>query len=200
MADSNITKRALAMAMKELMEQTPFSKISVGDICEKCGMNRKSFYYHFRDKYDLVNWIFDVEFLQLTVQHEEGIRWTLLGELCRYFYDNRVFYRRALEVKGQNSFSDHFREMLYPLLRELLKKVLAEPKQVEFYINFYSDAFICSLERWLSSRDCMPPEQFVELLQSCVLTLADLTKLEEDEELGKLTEGTQTAPGSHANL
>ncbi|MCD7838540.1 MAG: TetR family transcriptional regulator C-terminal domain-containing protein, partial [Clostridiales bacterium] len=64
----------------------------------------------------------------------------------------------------------------------LLKKVLAEPKQVDFYINFYSDAFICSLERWLSTRDCMPPDQFVELLQSCVLTLADLTKLEEGTE------------------
>lgn len=67
MPDSNITKKALAMAMKELMEQIPFSKISVSDICEKCGMNRKSFYYHFKDKYDLVNWIFDVEFFRLSM-------------------------------------------------------------------------------------------------------------------------------------
>ena len=52
MADSNITKNALAVSMKKLMEKKPFSKISVGDICEDCGMNRKSFYYHFRDKYD----------------------------------------------------------------------------------------------------------------------------------------------------
>ena len=42
MADSNITKRALAAALKELMEQKPFSKINVAEICEKCGMNRKS--------------------------------------------------------------------------------------------------------------------------------------------------------------
>ena len=53
MADSNITKKALASALKELMETVPFSKISIGDICEKCDMNRKSFYYHFKDKYDL---------------------------------------------------------------------------------------------------------------------------------------------------
>ena len=38
MADSNITKRALAAALKELMEQKPFSKINVAEICEKCGM------------------------------------------------------------------------------------------------------------------------------------------------------------------
>ena len=65
MADSNITKNALAVSMKKLMEKKPFSKISVGDICEDCGMNRKSFYYHFKDKYDLVNWIFDTEITKI---------------------------------------------------------------------------------------------------------------------------------------
>jgi len=44
MPDSNITKRALAQTMKDLMAERPFAKISVGDICERCGMNRKSFY------------------------------------------------------------------------------------------------------------------------------------------------------------
>ncbi len=43
MPDSNITKRALAAALKELMETKPFSKISVSDICQACDMSRKSF-------------------------------------------------------------------------------------------------------------------------------------------------------------
>ena len=55
MPDANITKSALASSMKRLMKEKPFTKISVIDICEGCGMNRKSFYYHFKDKYDLVN-------------------------------------------------------------------------------------------------------------------------------------------------
>ena len=55
MADSNITKKALASALKDLMTRIPYAKISVGDICELCQMNRKSFYYHFKDKEDLVN-------------------------------------------------------------------------------------------------------------------------------------------------
>jgi AcrR family transcriptional regulator len=58
MSDSNVTKNALAASMKKLMKEEPFEKISVSDICSDCGINRKSFYYHFRDKYDLVNWIF----------------------------------------------------------------------------------------------------------------------------------------------
>ena len=46
MADSNITKNALANALKSLLEEMPFQKISVSDICARCDMNRKSFYYH----------------------------------------------------------------------------------------------------------------------------------------------------------
>ena len=62
---SNATKQAFADALRKLLEQKPFAKISVSHICEECGMNRKSFYYHFKDKYDLVNWIFDTEITKI---------------------------------------------------------------------------------------------------------------------------------------
>jgi len=62
-AESNITKKALSSALKELIQEKPFEKISVADICQKCNLNRQSFYYHFKDKYDLVNWVFDTEFI-----------------------------------------------------------------------------------------------------------------------------------------
>ena len=152
MPDSNITKKALAMAMKELMEQIPFSKISVSDICEKCGMNRKSFYYHFKDKYDLVNWIFDVEFFQAVHVRDYNLpnwSWRFLEDSCQYFYENQSFYRKALQIEGQNSFVEHFRETLKPLLKMVVKNILADPQYEEFCINFYSDAFIAALERWL---------------------------------------------------
>ena len=58
MADSNSTKSALADAMKKLMVCKSFAKISISDLCEECGLNRKSFYYHFKDIYDLLEWIF----------------------------------------------------------------------------------------------------------------------------------------------
>ena len=71
MADSNITKRALASALRELMKEVPFDKIQVSHICDRCGMNRKSFYYHFKDKYDLLNWIFDTEFITFAQASKE---------------------------------------------------------------------------------------------------------------------------------
>ena len=56
MSDSNLTKKALAAALKQIMTEVPFPKISVGDICEACGMSRKSFYYHFKDIGDVIDW------------------------------------------------------------------------------------------------------------------------------------------------
>ena len=86
MADSNITKRALAASLKELMAEQPFDKINVAQICQRCNMSRKSFYYHFKDKYDLVNWIFDTEFMEL-IKHENlsagyTERWAFIEKNC----------------------------------------------------------------------------------------------------------------------
>lgn len=93
MADSNITKRALSSALKELMQEKPFQKISVADICERCCMNRQSFYYHFKDKYDLLIWIFDTDFLSLIRKQQEEKALDIVSQICRVMYKNRVFYR-----------------------------------------------------------------------------------------------------------
>lgn len=60
---SNATKQAFADALRKLLEQKPFAKISVSHICEECGMNRKSFYYHLK-----INMIWSTGFLTLKLQ------------------------------------------------------------------------------------------------------------------------------------
>lgn len=169
MADSNITKRALAIAFKELIENRPFSKISIGDICEKCEMSRKSFYYHFKDKYDLVNWIYYTEFIAIARQKEYTLGWDLLEDLCTYFYENRDFYRKTFNVVGQNSFSEYFREVVEMILTNIMKKFYNTEDPIDFYVDFYSDAFFCAIKKWISSQDCIPADVFVHRLKSCLL-------------------------------
>ncbi len=53
---SQITKRALERSLKNLLLQKPLTKITINDIAEDCGINRMTFYYHFKDIYDLVEW------------------------------------------------------------------------------------------------------------------------------------------------
>lgn len=165
MADSNITKHALATALQELMMELPFEKINVGQICQRCDMNRKSFYYHFKDKYDLVNWIFDTGFIAWIKDERPGSsydeHWAFIEKACDYFYQNRVFYRKAMQIKGQNSFIDHFREYICPLLLDRLAFLLGSATIDEFTMGFLSDTAICAMERWLLSKDCIPAGQFV---------------------------------------
>ncbi len=171
MADSNITKQALASALKDLMEETTFDKINIGQICEKCGMNRKSFYYHFRDKYDLVNWIFDTDFIALALNRSAD-RWELIEVVCNYFYENRNFYRKALRVKGQNSFSEHFRDFLHPLIHTRIKEILGQNDVPQLFVDFLTDGFVCSIERWLLDKNCIPPNQFVSTIKVLVQGVA----------------------------
>lgn len=168
MADSNITKKALATALKELMEEVPIDKIQVGQICERCAMNRKSFYYHFKDKYDLLNWIFDTEIItfvqEFSATQTMEDRVAEIRSVCHYFYDNRNFYRKALKVQGQNSFSEHFREYIVPIMRYRLSVYLLNEDVDEFEVNFFTDAATCAVERWLLDKNCMPPDEFVDKL------------------------------------
>jgi probable dihydroxyacetone kinase regulator len=54
---AQITKRMLAESFKKIMERKPLTKITVSDIAKECGVNRATFYYHFKDLYDLIEWL-----------------------------------------------------------------------------------------------------------------------------------------------
>ena len=177
MADSNITKLALSNALKELLEEQSFEKISVSDICERCHMNRKSFYYHFKDKYDLVNWIFDTEFVEVNqtnamyAQNESFAfddRWKNIEIICDYFYENRSFYRRVLKVDGQNSFVSHFREFIRPLFRLRVEALLGVEDVPEMVYDFVLDGLICTFERWLLDKNCISVEDFMFNLKKLI--------------------------------
>ncbi len=54
---SNTTKQALEASLKKVMLQKPLDKITISDITSDCGISRMAFYYHFKDIYDLVEWL-----------------------------------------------------------------------------------------------------------------------------------------------
>ena len=168
MADSNITKKALAKAFKELMAEVSFDKINVAHICQRCDMNRKSFYYHFKDKYDLVNWIFDTEFIAVSSKNTIMDGWEFITALCDYLYENRTFYRKALKIEGQNSFSDHFQEMLSSVVGLHIKEILEGEDAQDFHVHFFTDGIVAAIKRWILDKNSIPAEEFVQLSKSCI--------------------------------
>ncbi|EGP69693.1 putative dihydroxyacetone kinase regulator-like protein [Streptococcus mitis SK1080] len=59
MASSLITKKRIAKAFRDLLTTREFDKISIVDIMESAGIRRQTFYNHFLDKYELLDWIFE---------------------------------------------------------------------------------------------------------------------------------------------
>ena len=177
MAESKMTKKALAASLKELMKEVPFSKITISDIATNCGMSRKSFYYHFKDKYDLVNWIFEDEFI--TPMRSKNIEIPLLMEerlaaayeLCCYFYENKDFYSKIFKIEGQNCFTDYFRELLTPIILESLHQKTDDAAFINFSIDFYLDAAISALRRWIIQKNTLTPMEFLNLLKNCVMLI-----------------------------
>lgn len=183
MPEAGITKKALAQALKDLMSEKAFSKISVSDICALCDMNRKSFYYHFKDKYNLVNWIFFNDFIGAVAVKEYTDNWEFIEDMCNYFYQNRKFYKNALQVSGQNSFREYFREMLQPITKQYLSEIFENSDNADFYAVFFTDALLVSIIRWLSTSPCLPSEEFTALMKKAVQGVAKkiVGKLNEDE-------------------
>ena len=150
LSDSNITKKALATALKTLMQTQPFEKISVGEICEACELNRKSFYYHFKDKYDLVEWIFHSEFITTVADARVTDRWSFVRALCDYFYRERTFYSKLLRLTGQNSFRQYFSEYLFQTVEPFLRpNISLEAQQSENYRFFHLVHQRCGICRHL---------------------------------------------------
>lgn len=173
MADSTITKNALAASLKSLMTVKAFNKISISEICELCHMNRKSFYYHFRDKEDLLNWIFDTEFSKICSPDPDDGLWDELVILSSYLHDNRAFYKKAFKIEGQNSPSSHLHSILYPLCKERLHSLLKNEEITDFQVNFFADGILCAIKRWITSNDCISPEKFTEQIRSCMCVAAE---------------------------
>jgi len=53
---SQLTKKAIAEAFNQLIHKKSFEKITISDITSACGISRMTFYYHFTDVYDMVDW------------------------------------------------------------------------------------------------------------------------------------------------
>lgn len=157
MKDSNITKTDFGKALKELMLEKEFEKIRVRNICEKCQWGRNSFYYHFKDKYDLINWIFDTEFMEILENEKGKTELELFIAVSTYFYENKDFYKKALKIEGQNSFSEHFREVMLHFISEMYK----DKELNNFQLELLTDTIILVFHKWIIEEANILVNEFV---------------------------------------
>lgn len=167
MAGPDLTKKALATAFKVLVKEQGVEKVTVMDLCDSCGLNRKTFYYHFKDKFDLAEWIFREECIEGMKQEELTDEWGFVTHICNYFYQEKDFYSKLLRYSGQNSFRQYFRGFMFDALASALASTGAmqiiensgEPQSEavkDFYLHFVGDAVLLAIFRWLTDGAKIP--------------------------------------------
>jgi len=164
MSESQLTKKALADALKVLVGRIPLAKVTVADIVGQCGLQRQTFYYHFRDKYELVNWIYQAEALADIADCKDFQNWPEgFRRIFHYLAANRVFYVDALNTPHTSTFADY----LYAATHELILNVLREvavglhrrvhDDDQKFIADFYAFACVGITVRWIKEGMQEPP-------------------------------------------
>lgn len=154
MPRTNQTKDLLAESLQELMIATPLEKISVNDIVDHAGVGRNTFYYHFEDKYDLVNWYFQTGIMRFLVAKAEYGSWqSLLSGIEEYFREHHVFYNNALRYKGQNCLQDYMYQFLLAVFKQRLSELrpTMNADDLSFSGNFLTGALLGILLSWVEN-------------------------------------------------
>ena len=160
MAKSDLIKDAIADKTKELIRNYSIEDITVTQICENAGLNRRTFYRYFRDKFEVVDWIYYRDEL-MHVEHYEG--WSIFDYMPRIMqslYNDRKYYINALKYKGQNSFRDFCTECLSKLIYPDFADVFATEWQLQFFIHNLCEMTYDACIDWLSEEPCISPQQF----------------------------------------
>lgn len=153
------TKRALAAALKQAMEQKPLSKITVSELIAACNVNRKTFYYHFQDIYDLLKWMFDQEAIEviknfdLIVNTEEALRF-IMG----YVDENKHIINCAYDSMGHEAIKQFFfadlNDITYHVIEnaERILNVSIDQAFREFFTRFLTEAAAGILVDWVKNK------------------------------------------------
>ena len=168
---SQVTKRALEASLKHLLLQKPLDKITIGDITEDCGINRMTFYYHFKDIYDLIEW----SLLEDAKKALEGQRtydtWQQgFLQIFEMVLDNKPFITNVYHSISREQVELYLYRLTYDLLFGVVEEqsagmsVRTEDKQ--FIADFYKYAFVGIMLDWVRRDMQEDPQQIIDRLST----------------------------------
>ena len=171
------TKKMLSASLKHCMENKSLSKITVTDIVTDCGLNRKTFYYHFQDVPDLLKWTLEQEAVDVVKQFdllnelEEALRFAV-----RYIRENSHMINCAYDSIGRDElkrFLNHdFQSIVMSIVEQIERKenVHSDPDAKKIICNFYTEGMAGELVDLLKSRDAAQDEKSIRCISLVVRT------------------------------
>lgn len=167
------TKKVIAYEFKDLLKEKSFSKITVNDIAKKCDINRQTFYYHFQDIQDLVEWICVEETNKILNNSSSCKTWEdKFLSIFNLIYEEKIFvvniyHSVSLEILRKNLYN-----MVYPIMHEEIEKMSKENEYNEediiFVTNFYKYAFVEIVLKWIEEGMKENPKMIVDKVSHLV--------------------------------
>lgn len=173
----------LAESFKELACQQPIEKITIKEITDKAGVIRPTFYNHFQDKYELLEWIIKKQIL-------EPIRPLIFAEMVdeglllmfNTLEKEKEFYGKAVKLEGQNSFESIVKKCIRETLLELLslqkeknnrKKSRYQWLTLENIAEFYAQSMCFVIVNWIESGMSISPREVTDIYNYIMTTPMD---------------------------
>ena len=154
MPKSTRTKCMIAKGVKKLLETVSFGELSVGEICKQCQISRNTFYYHFKDIYDLVEWACLEESRKALQGKKTYDTWQEgLLQIFEAVYENKPFIINAYNAISR----EQIENFLFQLTHDLIMSVVEEQarstsltqEQKSFIADFYKYSFVGIMLDWI---------------------------------------------------
>ena len=170
---SQVTKRALEQSLKNLLLKKPLSKITISDLTEDCGMNRMTFYYHFKDIYDLVEWSCLTDAKRALDEKKTYDTWQHgFLQILEAVQANKPFIMNVYHCVHREQVEIYLR----PLVEDLILNVVNEEagglnvrdEDKTFIVQAYSYIFIGIMLDWIKEDMKENPQEIVERLNKLI--------------------------------
>lgn len=167
---SQITKKAIEASLKNLLLKKPFDKITINDIVEDCGISRMTFYYHFKDIYDLVEWACEKDVKKILEDKDDYKTWTQgFLNLFEEVLKNKPFILNVYRSVGREQVENYLYKIVYDLLLNVIEEkaqgMTVRDEDKEFVADFYKYAFVGLMLDWVKNGMKEDPHKIVKKVE-----------------------------------
>ena len=167
---SQITKKAIEASLKNLLLKKPFDNITINDIAEDCGISRMTFYYHFKDIYDLVEWACEEDVKKILEDKDDYKTWTQgFLNLFEEVLKNKPFILNVYRSVGREQVENYLYKIVYDLLLNVIEEkaqgMTVRDEDKEFVADFYKYAFVGLMLDWVKNGMKEDPHKIVKKVE-----------------------------------
>lgn len=148
------TRKWIAETMKKLMVKKPIDKIRVTEICREAEIRRPTFYYHFKDKYDLLAWM-----LFESAYDTDVIDLDSAAEALDQMKKDYIFFKRAYEDNSQTPMWQYMHEYFVDRYTQLAMSMTGSQsldEQLRYSIRLYCYGTLGMTREWLLKDNITP--------------------------------------------